>query len=319
MKKILLVGTGYMAKEYFRVLKDLDVEIMVVGRGQTGADEFNKEFGILPKTGGVENYLKTCSERFDGAIVAVGVDVLKRTAIEVLRLNCSRILLEKPGGLNFDEILELHEMSSNIDSQIFIAYNRRFYSSVNQAMKLIEEDGGILSGNFEFTEWSHVIQELKVSDNIKNNYFLANSSHVLDLAFYLMGKPKDLSSFADGDCGWHKPSIFAGSGITDRNVLFSYSANWESAGRWGIELLTAKRKLVLRPMEKLFEQKLGELTVNEVNVNEALIDDKYKPGVFKEVQAFLSEGSDSPLKTLDEQVQDIIWLNQILNGKKDSM
>jgi predicted dehydrogenase len=239
--------------------------------------------------------------------------------LTVLRAGAYRVLVEKPAAISIVELLANEKTLEPFFDKVFVAYNRRFYASVIEAQKLIEEDGGIISGNFEFTEWSHVIQDLKVSDNIKKNYFLANSSHVLDLAFYLMGKPIDLSSFVDGDCGWHKPSVFAGSGVTDRNVLFSYSANWESAGRWGIELLTAKRKLVLRPMEKLFEQKLGELTVNEVNVNEALIDDKYKPGVFKEVQAFLSEGSDSPLKTLDEQVQDINWLNQILNGKKDSM
>ena len=38
---------------------------------------------------------------------------------------------------------------------------------------------------------------------------------------------------------WHSSSSqFCGSGITDKGALFSYSADWESPGRWGIEIKT---------------------------------------------------------------------------------
>jgi predicted dehydrogenase len=314
MKRILLVGTGNMAREYYRVLRDFDVALTIVGRSGPNADAFHKEFGVNPVIGGIKDYLINCQEKFDGAIVAVGVDLLNETAACILRFGCKRILLEKPGGLNFDEIRSLASLSLTKNAEIFIAYNRRFYTSVSQLLHLAEDDGGILSGSFEFTEWSHVIKDLNVSETIKENYFLANSTHVLDLAFYIMGKPKDLSSVVAGDCGWHKPSVFAGSGRTERNILFSYSANWESAGRWGVEVQTAKRKLILRPMEKLFQQRVGELTQMEVDVKDSYIDEKYKPGVYRQVQAFLSEEFVSSLKTLHEHVLDIQWMHNVLNG-----
>ena len=41
---------------------------------------------------------------------------------------------------------------------------------------------------FEFTEWSHNIR-LKLNQQVKESWFLANSTHVVDLVFHLIGLP----------------------------------------------------------------------------------------------------------------------------------
>lgn len=313
MKKVLIVGTGLMAGEYFKTLKGLDCDITVVGRSEHNALRFYNDFKIRPFVGGIREFFQKEKKKFDYTIIAVGVDQLAEVSIVCLENECRKLLIEKPGGLSFEEIRQLGRVAAGYDSEIFIAYNRRFYSSVYEAIQMAKNDGGILSGSFEFTEWGHVIKGLPVSDLIKSNYFLANSSHVFDLAFYIFGTPKLLHAFSKGDVGWHKPSVYSGSGITESGVLFNYSANWESAGRWGVEICTAERKLILRPMEKLFEQRRGELEIREVTVSDSEFDVEFKPGLYKQVRAFISNASQD-LKSLHTHISDLEWMEVMLNG-----
>ena len=60
--KILLVGTGYMAREYAKVLKALKKSFLVVGRGQENASAFEKITDVPAITGGLQSYLETESK-----------------------------------------------------------------------------------------------------------------------------------------------------------------------------------------------------------------------------------------------------------------
>ena len=83
---------------------------------------------------------------------------------------------------------------------------------------------------------------------------------MVDLAFNLGGIPKELSSFTAGSLDWHpSAAVFSGAGISENGAPFNYRANWESAGRWGVEVLTKEHKLILRPMEKLQIQTCAQL------------------------------------------------------------
>lgn len=224
--------------------------------------------------------------------------------------NIDSILVEKPGGLTAAEISELNTQALNKNVTIYIAYNRRFYASVEKALEMIKMDGGLLSGNFEFTEWSHVIDPLEKAPGVKENWFLANSTHVVDLAFFMMGHPKELSAYSSGKTSWYKPAIYAGNWITDNDILYSYKGNWISAGRWKIELQTKKRKIILQPMKKLYEQLVGTVKIKEVSNIDYELDLFYNPGIYFQTKHFISNGR-SKLKTLAEQVMDLATYTQI--------
>ena len=79
--------------------------------------------------------------------------------------------------------------------------------------------------------------------SVLNKWVISNSSHVLDTVFYLIGNPETLKCQINGQnkIKWHPSgSIFSGFGISSKNIPFSYQANWNSAGRWSIEVLTKK-------------------------------------------------------------------------------
>jgi predicted dehydrogenase len=304
MEKIWLVGAGYMAKEYAKVLKALKREFTVIGRGESTAAEFENALGIPVVTGGIGNYIKSGQSQPEYTIVTVDAQYLYEVSKKLMNFGVKNILLEKPGALNVADIRELQKLSARKKAKVFIAYNRRFYSSVLKAKEIIKEDGGCVSFTFEFTEWSHVVKDLKKSEEEKKKWFVANSTHVVDLAFYLGGTPKYIKSYTTGGLDWHpSASIFSGAGITNTGALFSYHANWEAPGRWGVEVLTKKHRLIMRPLEELWIQNLGSVEVEKVEIDDEL-DKLFKPGLYRETESFLKGVYDN-LKPLRDQVDDM--------------
>ena len=265
-KSIWLIGAGQMAVDYYKVLNDLDVFFKVIGRGKKSAKSFYKKTGVRPILGGLDSFLADYPEKCSHAIVAVGVERLAETTKQLLKYGIQNILVEKPAGLNKEEIESVAKLTKEENANVFVAYNRRFYSSVIKAKEIIKEDGGVTSFSFEFTEWSHEIEKIEKASGVKENWFLANSTHVVDLAFYLGGQPKKISSFVSGGLDWHpSASVFSGAGMSETGALFSYQANWESAGRWSVEILTKKHRLIFRPIEKLQIQNRGSVQIDFVD------------------------------------------------------
>jgi predicted dehydrogenase len=301
-KHVIVIGTGPMAIAHVDVLKAMGVDITVVGRGVVSADSFESKTGIKPYVNGIERYLDTHSLKDDDCIIiAVGTEMLMPILLLFINRPFRRILIEKPAALSIKELVDHKQQLKSIQDKVFIAYNRRHYASVSDAQKIIIEDGGLQSLHFEFTEWAHKITPLQKAVGVKENWFFANSTHVIDLAFFIAGLPAQWTSFTkQGSISWHSITGFAGAGITERGALFSYCANWESAGRWSIELLTNERRLFLRPLEELWQQRRGQLDIVKIDRSE-LFDANYKPGLFKQAEEFLND-SPGRLQSLSNHI-----------------
>ena len=158
--ELWLIGSGLMAHDYAKVLQALRCDFRVIGRGETSAKNFQENTGLNVIQGGLNLALANYPNP-DKAIVAVGVEQLAMVTKELLRSGTRKILLEKPGGIDIEELVKLDQEADNYDAQILLAYNRRFYSSTLCAEEIIKDDGGVTSFHFEFTEWSHQIQHLQ--------------------------------------------------------------------------------------------------------------------------------------------------------------
>lgn len=303
--KIWVIGAGMMAQDYIKVLQGLEKEFIVIGRSEETAKKCEETTGCQVQVGGLEAYLATSPHKCSHAIVAVGIEKLYETTKQLLKYGIKNILVEKPGALETWQFKELNILSKEKDANIIIAYNRRFYASVLQAQNIIEQDGGVSSFSFEFTEWAHVIEPLVKAAGVKERWFLGNSTHVVDLAFYLGGKPKEICTFSNGSLAWHPAGAnFSGAGVSENGSLFSYQANWESAGRWAVEVLTKKHRLLLRPIEKLQIQNKGSIVQAFDESIDYTLDEKYKPGLFIQTKNFLNNEFFN-MCTLGEQFQNI--------------
>ena len=317
---IWLIGAGQMAIDYANVLLAQKREFLVIGRGENSAKVFKEKTGISVKTGSLAKWLSQTPEKPTEVIVAVNVNMLAETTSLLLNYGVRKILLEKPGGLDNKEISELNNQTLELNGEIYIAYNRRFYASTLTAQELIMNDGGVNSFNFEFTEWSHVIENIGYPNEVMQQWFLVNSSHVVNLAFFLGGQPKSWSTYTSGSLPWHSnASNFSGAGVTEFGALFSYQANWEAPGRWGVEILTCKHRLYFRPMEELQIQEKGTIKVNPVEIDYTL-DTEYKPGLYLQTECFFELGKHkNNLCSIAEHFNALETYNKILNPSTENV
>lgn len=317
--EVLVVGCGYMAGEYVKVLKGLGCSPIVIGRSEKNCKIFGEKYDVKVLSGGLEKAISILRDIPNYAIVAVDIEELYKCTMLLLDYDIQNILVEKPAGMDVDEINRLYLRSDEKKARINVAYNRRFYQSTQKAIEIIEADEGVKSFLFEFTEWESDILECIKSLRVRENILLANSSHVIDLAFFLGGYPIQMSSIVSGQLFWHKNGcIYAGAGYTDKNALFSYSANWGAPGRWAIEILTNKHRLYFKPMEKLGVQELNSVKVSEMGLDYS-VDELYKPGLYEQVKAFIHNPEDKRLLSINEHMKHMDLYLQIAGLSESSI
>lgn len=304
-KKVVLFGAGKMGVEYSKVLQHFGVNFFVIGRSEAGVERFYTQTGIKAIPNGFSVWKEKCETDVEFAIVAVSAEELSKTAIDLMNFGVRKILLEKPAGLNREEIKLVRDKAEETGTKIIVGYNRRFYSSVLKAQEIIKAEGGVKSFNFEFSEWVHLIPE-DISDIVKKNWFLANSTHVIDMAFFLGGKPKEFKSFISGGCDWHPAAtVFSGAGISENGALFSYQANWFAPGRWGVEVITDNKRLIFRPLEKLQVQLNRSVAIDFIEIDD-LLDRNFKPGLFKQTEFFLNDVDHPNFLTIDKHYENVV-------------
>lgn len=286
--EIVIAGAGPMAEEHLRALLAVRVpreSILVVGRGRERAVRVGHGHGVATRWGGIESLQNVPPL----AIVAVAETELAGAVRHLLGRGARAVLVEKPGALS------VHGLDGIAGDAVFVGYNRRFLPSTRRARELVADDGGAVATVFDFTE----IEERVLSDArrrdlpriVLERWGIANSLHVIDLAFHLGGEPSRLSAHRTGSLPWHPAgAVFAGSGELVSGGLFSYQATWSGVGRWSVELTTRKRKLVLRPLETLTQQLHGLQAPESLEIVPE--PDGVKPGLAGQARAFLDAARD---------------------------
>lgn len=296
---VLIVGAGYIAREYIDVCLSLGAEPLVVTRGPNGAEKLRQEIpSITVIDGGLQSYLADHSPPIR-AILATPIEVLTKHCEMLMRNGVERILAEKPLALQPETARELLNTATQHNAEVYIGFNRRMYASVQRAAEIIDEDGGALSMTMDFTEAIFRLDPSEYADPVLRRWGIANSTHILDTAFYLCGNCTEINATQEGTAvDWHPAgSIFYGTGKTENDVPFSYHANWGAPGRWKLEINTANRKLLFAPMERLQVQQKGSFELTEVDIDYTL-DEEFKSGFYRQTDAFLNEPNQS-LLTLD--------------------
>jgi len=301
MTKVALIGAGPMAQAYGQVLKALMIDCLVIGRGQKSADEFTSAVGLPVLTGSLEANMPALVG-VTHAIVALPVPVLATQSMALMDAGIRNLLVEKPAGIDVSEIEFVARRAGATNSQVFVAYNRRFYASVLEAKRRIASDGGPTSFRFEMSEWSARIGQSAQSDTVKSAWYLANSSHVVDMAFYLGGFPKTLQVQSSGSTGWHEPAIFVGHGEAVTGALFSYHADWNAAPRWMVEICTSGHTYMFQPLEGLRVRTKEGFAILDIDCPGAEDDTMFKPGLKRQVEAFLLKEPTPDLLNIQDQL-----------------
>lgn len=307
---VLLVGAGYMAIEYAKVLSHLEIDFSVKGRGNDSASRFEEVVGKRPSKSWEE---LEAFENFSHFIVAVDSPSLVGVTQALLERGAKKLLVEKPAALSPRELQSAFANWNLNDVKLYVAYNRRFYHVVSKLMKKIEEDGGITSMHFDFSERIKIIEGLSIPASILDNWLFQNSAHVLDLVLYLTKGVSLESSATGGSLDWHPPgSTFSGLGKTSNGALFTYNSDWRAPGGWEILVRTQRRRFLLRPLETLTEvNSVGEESTWQESEETPI---GLKAGILEMVIEFLSDVPNARLVTIDEQLKNLMFFSRVSKG-----
>lgn len=296
--RVIVVGAGPMALTYSRTLKALGVEFVVKGRGEDSAALFFKSSGTRP-------YLRWEDipnlESFRSAIIAVDVSELVSASMEVLSHGIERLLIEKPGALNMGQLLSWSESHDLSGKEIFIAFNRRYFRVISEAKKRIEEEGGLTSIHFDFSERSRQIEKVQKKAEVKANWLFANSSHVLDTVLFFTDGVSWTATSKAGRLLWHPSGAkFAGIGVSKSGATVTYNSDWLAPAGWEIVARTRLSNLRLKPLEVMtIENHFGEI---ETLLEKDLDGSDLKPGLMRMTQDFLAPEPSSKLVTLESHL-----------------
>lgn len=293
--RVILAGSGAMAREYCTAFARFGIkDVTVIGREGPKAEKLAAGFGFKGMGGGFE----TALERVGGAdlvVVVLPVAQIKNAAGKAVSLGHKNILIEKPGSL-YSSVLRRWDASlKGSGVRLRVAYNRCLYPNLALLGKLAAQEGGIQSCRYTFTEWIHQINFNNEAPDVYRRWGIANSLHVISMAHLLIGMPKDYRCFRAGGLAWHPSgSRFSGAGMTEKGVLFSYHSDWESAGRWSIEVMTSANAYHLMPLEKLYRVPRGKVAAEEIPFEAPFAD--VKLGVAEEVAVMLNPSLEDRLK-----------------------
>ena len=284
-KSVVIIGSGLMANQYCSALSKIGIsDVELIGRSQKSLERICKKFNFKSINQDYADAIKLLSKK-DLIIIATPIPDLIIAAKLALKYGQTNILIEKPGSLYYNQLLNLNKIKKS--QKIFVAYNRLFYPNLQKLFQLVKKDGGITSCNFSFTERVHKIDFKQYHQSVYSRWGIANSLHVISMALRIIGMPKKITCIQSGKLPWHTSgSIFVGCGISKNGIPFSYNADWSSPGRWGIDVTTKKNAYRLIPLEQLYQ-----CSRNSINWIPIKFDKKYpnvKEGISEEILAMLT-------------------------------
>lgn len=299
-KSVLLIGGGEITNQYIDALLKLKITniTLITKTGKSIKKNHNNKIKIF--TGGFEN--SRYNKKHDLVIVATPIPLLIPAVEFALKIGNNNILVEKPGSLYYKKLLTLAKKTKT--KKIRVAYNRIAYTNFYKLKSLVKKEGGITSCRFTFTEWLNRINFKKYQKDEYALWGISNSLHVITMAMELIGMPKKISCYNEGFLKWHKSGkMFVGCGISEKNIPFSYHADWGSGGRWGIEIMTKENMYQLIPLEELYVIPKYSVERHQVQVKSSFSN--IKPGLVEEIALMLNPKMEKniPLMTLQKSAE----------------
>lgn len=283
---VTLIGYGPMGQAYHKALTNLGAGSLTICARRPETLASIKEPTVRTVAGGFEKLSKE-NAADDLAVIAVPVTDLVPAVEWCLKLGYKNILCEKPVSLWSSDIKKLADKAAG-KASVWCAFNRLAYPSFLEARKRLADDGGATSCVYNFTELVDRIDFSHYDPHVVARWGVANSLHVMSLAHGLIGWPEIWEPLRSGELPWHSTgSLFMGAGKSNTDVLFSYHADWGSAGRWGVEVYSHKAAYRLVPLEKVFMKKTSLAEWEEIPVTAAFADTK--PGFAEQTAAALDK------------------------------
>ena len=308
MIKISIIGAGRIAENYISVIKEFkNIKLIgIISKSKASS----KKKALKHKIPYHGNSLKKMMEfiKPDIVIVCVTPTDTKKVCLNLLNYKCV-ILVEKPVGLSVNDSKKVLEKSQNSKGKIFVAFNRRFFSSTLILLKKLKKNKNKRIVYVSDQEDTRAAKKNGHSKKVINNWMYANSIHLIDyFTFLCRGKIITVIS--------KKIKINENEYYKYAKILFSsgdvgfYNAYWNRPAPWKISVSSNNSYYQLYPIEKLTEKnKAGQIK----NYESSKYDTKYKPGFYLMVKNLLKvyTGEKNKSISLKENLNTMKLINSI--------
>jgi predicted dehydrogenase len=280
--KLGVIGAGHIAREHLNVIQEM-ANVKVVGitsRTISKAENIAKSCAIENVYANLDLLIKKCY--LDGLLVLVSADQIFEVTKRIIPTKIP-IFLEKPPGLFPEQTKFLVKLTEKHGTNTFVGFNRRYYSIYHKGLNVIKEHGRLLGVSVEGHERFWKITEEDHPENIRENWIYANSTHTIDLLRFFGGEIKSINTLTN-KLKEKNGDQFVASIEYDSGALGTYTSHWYSPGGWSVKLYGEGVTVKFKPLEKGFWTD-SNFESHDINVDNA--DIKYKPGFFKQMEAYI--------------------------------
>lgn len=271
---VAIVGAGYTAREHARAFADVP-GVRLAGihsRTRARAEKLAAECGIAK----VFDSVPALYEATRAELAVVTVPELEMNGIARACFEFPwTVLLEKPAGYDLADAEKVLGAAKASRRKVFVALNRRFYSSTRQALEgLAASAQGRLIKVQDQQDRAEALR-LGQPELVVRNWMYANSIHLVDYLRVLgRGRIAKVTPIVRWNAEY--PRLVLGKVEFDSGDLGVYEAIWDSPGPWAVSAQTSERRWELRPLEKLTVQERGERKQKEIPLHDW--DTRFKPG-----------------------------------------
>ena len=244
----------------------------MTSRSKRSLDTFATEFKVSSKCDNIQElYRRTQAEL---VIITVNVDQISSVLLECARYPWT-ILVEKPLGINMAECNHLDKALGTETSRVYVALNRRHYSTFQELDRLTNLDAAQRIIKVSDQEDQFAACQAGFSTQVIDNWMFANSIHLIDiLRQFGRGKITNIEQ----ESKWKSMTIMKHhvSVTFDSGDLGVYECQWNEVGPWSVSITKENLNWTMKPLEKL-EQILETGEIIDLTPKSDW-DAKFKPG-----------------------------------------
>lgn len=309
--RVAIVGAGIIAQEHARAFLDIDgIEIAgVTSRSIQPLENFATKFNVKNKCSSIQDLYKTTQAEL--VIITVSVDQISKVLLECAQHPWT-ILVEKPLGINFIESQNLLRELGEVTNRIFVALNRRHYSTFLKLEQIINMDSSQRLIKITDQEDQFAARLAGSSFSVTENWMFANSIHLIDIlrqfgrgqvtAIKQQSKWKSMATMK------HQVSISFDSGD-----IGTYECQWNKPGPWSVSVEKENLFWIMKPLEKL-EQILKTGEIIEMTPKSDW-DIKFKPGFRRQAELMIAqlERKESKIASFQDAFMTMQLVNEMYN------
>lgn len=307
---VAVIGAGKMGREHIRAFQAIK-GVKVTGlhsRTKVSAEQMAKEFNIPVVADSIsELYEKTTAD-----LVVVAVPELQANSVAKACFQHNwNVLLEKPAGYHLLDATDIAEAALQTQGQVFVALNRRFYSSTLTILNDLNSDKDAkryvhIQDQQSFAE----ARACQHPEEVVQKFMYANSIHVIDL----------MRNFARGEITnvhtimpWQKEKtqLVVSFIEFDSGDKALYECIWQGPGPWTCTVSTPNRRWNMQPLEKARFQNANERIAHEVEIDQ--VDQQFKAGFYRQAQEVCKaiQGEKSQAITIQESLKTMELISKI--------